>query len=470
MTYPYLSLDINYQLHNRWTNDTYDAAKEIRRLGAEADVRQRSVVKEANDAAGQEYVILYDGTKAIFEGHEPHPEADTRNPDRWLYEFETRIPYEWYHYNPLGHEHLASALANLANFDLLFVPAPGRRGMADIDIALVVDTTGSMEGAIAQVRTDLTRLVEPLEAMTNSYRVAVVSYRDFPQRTGEAGDYPARVDLPFTSNLAWIQTAINSLTAEGGGDWPETVFSGIQTAINLPWRPGVTKIAIVIGDAPPLSPEPISGLTAQQLVANSIAIDPVQVIGVNLSNLNDNGTMEAIAAGTGGTIISDTSELTTVLSAILDGAARQPFAWLGTAYAGKIGAPVLFDASGSYDPSGMPISRYEWDFNGDGVFDLETTEPTATHVYDTAFEGYVLVRVTGPGGTALASARTVVNEQGYASQGDEEPCPLDENGISIVVDEDGQFLRCTATNLPTTDKEGIIEILGGKVFMPAILK
>ena len=91
---------------------------------------------------------------------------------------------------------------------------------------------------------------------------------------------------------------------------------------------------------------------------------------------------------------------------------------------------------------------------------FETTETTAAHIFDAAFNNFVVLRVTGEGGTALASARTVVNEEGFASQGDEEPCELDENGFSIILDENGQFIRCTADSLPETDQDGVIEILG----------
>ncbi len=466
VTYPYLTPNVNFALHNRLTGKTYPVAQAIRALQGEADKRQRSAVQTANAAAGKEYVVLYDGTKELFAGHEPDPSPDSRNADRWLHEFETFVPMEWYHFNPLGHQNLGKALSSHGTFG-----AGGHSfdTATDVDVAFVVDTTASMGGAIAQVQADLSRLVEQLAATTASYRVAVVSYRDFPERTRNSDDYPAKVVQTFTDDQTSIQAAINSLTLGDGGDWPETVFSGVQAAIDLPWRPGVTKMALVIGDAPALSPEPISNLTADQIIANSIAVDPVQVIGVNTGDINSNGALGEIAAGTGGSIIPGTSELTTAISEILDSTAKQPFAWLGTAYSGKIGQPTLFDASGSYDPSGLPITLYEWDFDGDGVFDLETKDPTASYVYDAAFEDYVVLRVTGPGGTALASARAVVNAEGFASQGDEAPCQLDDKGFSIIVDEEGQFIRCTATRLPEVDQEGVIEISGGKVFLPLTL-
>ncbi len=461
VSYPYLLLDVEYELVDwagtRW-EDRYDAGAEIRALSELGDTHQVAAVAAANAAAGEEYIVFYDGTKALFAGHEPHPAASERNPDRWIMEFEGRKMVEWYHPNALGHENWGAALSVFETFGAVGGTFDAN---SNIDVVFVVDTTGSMGGEIAQVQADLSSLVNQLAATTDSYRVAIVSYRDFPERTGSSIDYPARVDQTFTEDTALIQAAIDSLTARGGGDWPETVFSGIQTAIELPWRPGVTKIAIVIGDAPALSPEPISNLTAPQIVANSIAVDPVQVIGVNVGSLDANGALGQIADGTGGSIVSSTSDLTTTILEILDQAANQPFAWIGQAYSGQIGQPIQFDASGSYDPSGLPLTLYEWDFDGDGLFDLATTETAVTHAYDAAFNGFVVLRVTGPGGTALASARTVVNADGYASQGDEAPCELDENGYSIIFDEEtGRFLSCTPDNLPEVDQEGVSEIVG----------
>ena len=126
---------------------------------------------------------------------------------------------------------------------------------------------------------------------------------------------------------------------------------------------------------------------------------------------------------------------------------------------GKIGQPIQFDASASYVPSGLPIILYEWDFDGDGVFDLQTTEATATHVYDAAYKGDVILRVTSLKGTAIASTRALANLEGYAPQGGEKPCPLDENGISILTDERGIFLNCTPDHLPQSDREGVTAVI-----------
>lgn len=51
--------------------------------------------------------------------------------------------------------------------------------------------------------------------------------------------------------------------------------------INMSWRPGVSKIAIFIGDAHALvegGAETISGITPASLIAASISVYPVQVL------------------------------------------------------------------------------------------------------------------------------------------------------------------------------------------------
>lgn len=453
VTYPYLVPDVDYRL-TEW-GYTYAAGDDIRALGAKGDEVQRAAVEAANAAAGKEFVFLYDGTKELFEGHLPNPiQSEPRNPDRWLWEFGPLLEnkMECYHPNPLGHENWGSALTDFKDFE---ATGGNENSLVNVDVAFVVDTTGSMGGTIAQVRADISSLVNQLSSITNSFRVAIVSYRDYASRTGYSGDYPAQVIQTFTDNITDIQAGIDSLTLGYGGDWEETVFSGLKAAINLPWRPGVKKIAVVIGDAPALSPEPISGLTFLQIVAESIAIDPVQVFGVDVGYLNYNGAIAEISSATGGKVLSGTSSLTATIAEILETAAKEPYAWLGVAYSGRIGEPIEFDASGSYDPSGLDLTLYEWDFDADGVFDYSSSGPTASNTYYSEFNDFVVVRVSGPGGTALASARTVVNAEGYALQGDEEPCELDENGYSIILDEDGQFIPCRAERLPTIDKEGV---------------
>jgi hypothetical protein len=47
----------------------------------------------------------------------------------------------------------------------------------------------------------------------------------------------------------------------------------------------------------------------------------------------------------------------------------------------SLGSTVLLDASGSYDPDGDGIIKYEWDINGDGTYDITTSSPTYLYTW-----------------------------------------------------------------------------------------
>ncbi|HEX5925956.1 MAG TPA: PKD domain-containing protein, partial [Baekduia sp.] len=68
------------------------------------------------------------------------------------------------------------------------------------------------------------------------------------------------------------------------------------------------------------------------------------------------------------------------------------------------GASVSFDGSGSRDPDGT-IARYEWDFDGDGVFDAEGA--TVAHAYGTAGSYQARLRVTDDDGRTASTSRTI---------------------------------------------------------------
>jgi len=68
---------------------------------------------------------------------------------------------------------------------------------------------------------------------------------------------------------------------------------------------------------------------------------------------------------------------------------------------------ITFDASGSYDPDGDPIT-YEWDFDYDGVtFDVNSTEMIANHFYGTIGDFTVALRVTDDQGAWDVATETV---------------------------------------------------------------
>lgn len=117
-----------------------------------------------------------------------------------------------------------------------------------LDLAFVVDTTGSMGGLIAAAQKQMVGMIDTLSrAAQVDMQLGVVQYRDHPpqdQMVFEAFD--------LTRDLKTAKQYINSLRANGGGDEPEAVLAGLVAArTELSWRAHARRIAVLVGDAPP---------------------------------------------------------------------------------------------------------------------------------------------------------------------------------------------------------------------------
>lgn len=131
-----------------------------------------------------------------------------------------------------------------------------------LDLAFVIDTTGSMADDIEQVQINMENHLNALEDSGADFRIAIVDYRDFAERTGDYNDYPYCVQLDFTDNYETILNAIYSLDLGYGGDDDETVCSALIDGLSeLSWRKSAGKAAILMGDAAALDPEPFTGYT-----------------------------------------------------------------------------------------------------------------------------------------------------------------------------------------------------------------
>jgi len=137
-----------------------------------------------------------------------------------------------------------------------------------LDLCFVIDTTGSMGDDIGNAKENMSDILSALGSKTSNYRVALIDYRDFSNRSNcSQEDYPSKIQFEFTEDNDSIREGINALTLGNGGDWNETVFSGLMTSLSLDWREDAKKIIIVLGDAPPLDPEPNTNYTYEQVVA-----------------------------------------------------------------------------------------------------------------------------------------------------------------------------------------------------------
>jgi|CXWL01.1.fsa_nt_gi hypothetical protein len=124
----------------------------------------------------------------------------------------------------------------------------------DIDLVFIVDTTGSMGGAIGNIISNLGTITAQanLADVDGNARLGLVTFKD-----------TVTVDSPLTSTQGPVLTAISGLTASDGGNLPEASDEAKNTIVNnlsartgqtgdfnVAWS-GDTKIGILITDAPP---------------------------------------------------------------------------------------------------------------------------------------------------------------------------------------------------------------------------
>lgn len=117
-----------------------------------------------------------------------------------------------------------------------------------LDLAFVVDATGSMGDEISYLQSELLDVLRKVEAKLNNteVRYGSVFYRD-------KGDEYVTRKFDFSDKAEDLIGFIKNQRATGGGDTPEAVVEAMQVSIDeLKWSSGnSTKIMFLILDAPP---------------------------------------------------------------------------------------------------------------------------------------------------------------------------------------------------------------------------
>ena len=109
-----------------------------------------------------------------------------------------------------------------------------------VDIVFCIDSTGSMSGLIDKVKSnalrfhdDLTRTMEEKSKMIDNLRVRIISFRDLYADIVDAFKTSHFFSLPAES--ADFADFVTSITADGGGDEPESGLEALAEAIMSDW-------------------------------------------------------------------------------------------------------------------------------------------------------------------------------------------------------------------------------------------
>lgn len=113
-----------------------------------------------------------------------------------------------------------------------------------IDIAFLLDATGSMADTIEGVKNHIQETVKGIQDKYAqcAIRVGVIAYRDYDVEGGIE-------KLDFTTDLIVFKQFLGDIIATGGDDDAEDVNSGIEGCLTLSWASNA-RIVIHVADAP----------------------------------------------------------------------------------------------------------------------------------------------------------------------------------------------------------------------------
>lgn len=118
-----------------------------------------------------------------------------------------------------------------------------------IEIAFVLDTTGSMADLIDGAKRKIWSIANTIIDVNPDadIRMALIAYRD-------KGDAYVLKTFDMSSDVQGLYGNLIKLTADGGGDTPESVNEALDASVRkIKWTKGDTtkRIVFLVGDAPP---------------------------------------------------------------------------------------------------------------------------------------------------------------------------------------------------------------------------
>lgn len=246
-----------------------------------------------------------------------------------------------------------------------------------------------------------------------------------PQPPAAPAAVPAQADFGAMED---VLTALDNLPTTNETNASDFFTTISNAAGNPKWRENARKIVVTIGDAEVAGDEATLALNVQKTLLQAFGANTAEL---NLIDLDADRTasLPAMFTRTGGRI--------QVLGDLRPLILEAPTAKLGQVPTQQVGHATTFSADGSLSPNSDLIS-YEWDLNGDNVFDVTTTVATIEHTFTAPFNGTVSVKVTDADAqTAIASIPVVATLDGDLVDDSIDNCPMHPNQQQEDTDGDG---------------------------------
>ncbi len=160
----------------------------------------------------------------------------------------------------LRHASWLLAVLTLAVLVFLIRPPEGRTtAPAATDVLFVFDTTGSMAGALTEAQAQAAQVMSSLSGRLPNLKFGVAQVRDY-------GSTPVwGVEQAITANQGTVQSAIDALSADEGGDAPEAYGTALFQSANddaVGWSAGAKHLVVLIADDVPHDDDLNAGVPA----------------------------------------------------------------------------------------------------------------------------------------------------------------------------------------------------------------
>lgn len=182
------------------------------------------------------------------------------------------------------------------------------------ELVFVIDSTGSMGGAINNVKTGITSFVNSLETQGVNLRIGIVEYRDIEVDGLDSTIIHELNHSPWMNSTSEMVEVLNGISAGGGGDDPETVIDGLGYLVDgetIPWSSDSYKFAVVLTDAG-CKIANRHGYNSLQEVADALLQADIHTSVV--TKASEYSTYEELYTTTGGTKADIYSDFSTVLA------------------------------------------------------------------------------------------------------------------------------------------------------------
>lgn len=332
-------------------------------------------------------------------------------------------------------------------------------GITGQDIVYVLDTAGISNKSLEEFKHSIVGLGPSI--IESNGRFVIVHIGMPVIDTNPHENYPDMSDGILNHGQWYIDNIdfLDNIHADSPGYPLASLYFSLPA---IDWRAGAAKSVIFITtQSNYTSPDPL-GITNEMLADLALKIDPVNIYPVvpvgSESSYQDIARLTSGQVTTYGTEDGDLGAATnSALNKVLD----RPVARLKLSkYIAETGQEITFDASDSYSIDGE-ITTYDWDFNGDNVFDETTTTPAVNHTYGNAFDGLMQVRVTSSSGL-IANMSATVQVGTFVSP----VLPPTPRGVTVEVlktDGDNSTARLSWLPVENSDFESLVLSINGIV-------